>query len=131
MLITNDCRKNSSKFCQNNGNCTHPAMRLANSTWMIKELYYYLDVEFKCECLPGFGGEYCQYDINECYSSNFFDLKLKIDKIFFKYFENLFLDPCQNNGLCINLVNDFQCSCALGYSGKNCEININECENNK
>lgn len=35
--------------------------------------------------------------------------------------------PCLNNGICMDLLNDFQCSCRPGYSGKQCEININSC----
>ena len=35
--------------------------------------------------------------------------------------------PCLNNGLCVDQLNDFQCSCRPGYSGKRCELNINSC----
>ena len=28
--------------------------------------------------------------------------------------------PCQNNGTCTDLVNDYNCSCIPGYTGQNC-----------
>ena len=37
------------------------------------------------------------------------------------------MGQCQHDGLCIDLVNDYHCSCSPGYSGKDCEIDINEC----
>ena len=30
-------------------------------------------------------------------------------------------DPCQNNGTCVDLVNEFNCTCVLGFTGTNCE----------
>ena len=30
--------------------------------------------------------------------------------------------PCQNGGSCTDAVNDFNCSCVPGYTGKNCSI---------
>lgn len=29
--------------------------------------------------------------------------------------------PCQNNGTCIDLFNDYQCDCIAGFNGTNCE----------
>ena len=31
-------------------------------------------------------------------------------------------DPCQNDALCQDRVNDYTCTCKDGYSGTNCEI---------
>ena len=31
-------------------------------------------------------------------------------------------NPCANNGTCIDLINDYSCICAAGYTGKNCTI---------
>ena len=38
--------------------------------------------------------------------------------------------PCQNGGYCNDLLHDYQCQCPPVYKGKNCEIDINECEAN-
>lgn len=29
--------------------------------------------------------------------------------------------PCQNNGTCTDLVNDYHCDCVAGFNGINCE----------
>uniref|UniRef100_A0A8C9EV35 Crumbs cell polarity complex component 2 n=1 Tax=Pavo cristatus TaxID=9049 RepID=A0A8C9EV35_PAVCR len=60
---------------------------------------------FLCWCQPGFAGETCLTNINECESQ-----------------------PCQNGGHCVDLVDGFLCHCLPGYSGVECAVNINECE---
>ena len=30
--------------------------------------------------------------------------------------------PCENGGSCTDAVNDFNCRCVAGYTGKNCSI---------
>ena len=36
--------------------------------------------------------------------------------------------PCQNNGTCIDEINNYRCNCAnTGFEGPHCEINIDEC----
>ena len=32
--------------------------------------------------------------------------------------------PCLNNGICMDLLNDYNCTCAPGYKGKNCSEGI-------
>lgn len=59
---------------------------------------------FTCECIPGFTGDFCETNIDECASS-----------------------PCIN-GQCIDGINAYSCDCWPGYEGFNCEIEINECE---
>jgi hypothetical protein len=51
-----------------------------------------------CTCNPGYSGNLCQTDINECLST-----------------------PCQNGGTCLDLVNGYNCTCALLFSGSRCE----------
>ena len=39
-------------------------------------------------------------------------------------------DPCQNAGICVNGDDGYTCECAPGYTGTDCEIEIDECEAN-
>ena len=59
---------------------------------------------FECRCQPGFVGELCQTNIDDCLNW-----------------------PCANGGTCHDLVNDFQCDCAPGFIGKDCRLNVDEC----
>ena len=36
-------------------------------------------------------------------------------------------NPCENGGECVDLLNAYRCECLSGYSGTNCEVDINEC----
>lgn len=40
------------------------------------------------------------------------------------------LDTCQNGGTCTSIFGGYRCSCLNGYTGKNCQTNINECTGN-
>nr|WIL10081.1 protein jagged-1b-like protein [Palaemon carinicauda] len=59
---------------------------------------------FSCVCDPGYTGDYCHININDCEES-----------------------PCYNGGTCVDLVNDFQCVCDQGWEGDLCNLNIDEC----
>ena len=43
-----------------------------------------------------------------------------------------FSDPCQNGGTCtdLHMLNDFNCTCAPGFEGKSCQIDIDDCDPN-
>ena len=53
-------------------------------------------------------GKQCQVNINECASS-----------------------PCQNEGICLDKINAYQCRCQTGYNGTNCENKIDWCAVNQ
>lgn len=40
-------------------------------------------------------------------------------------------NPCENGGTCSNQASAYQCSCAAGYEGTNCETDINWCSCSK
>ncbi len=58
-----------------------------------------------CDCKDGFKGKSCEININDCPAVN----------------------PCQNDGICIDEINKYHCECKEGFDGENCEININDC----
>ncbi|XP_065898737.1 fibropellin-1-like [Dysidea avara] len=63
---------------------------------------------FTCLCIPGWEGPRCQDFVGGCYS-----------------------DPCMNGGICIatNTIDleQYECRCPLGYTGVNCEMQIDYC----
>ncbi|XP_027801473.2 protein crumbs homolog 1 isoform X3 [Marmota flaviventris] len=69
--------------CYNGGNCTE------------------FQTELKCMCRPGFTGERCEKDIDECASN-----------------------PCFNGGLCQDLLDKFQCLCDVAFAGERCELDL-------
>eukprot|EP01047_Picozoa_sp_COSAG01_P146097 COSAG01_NODE_78632_length_142_cov_667.069767_1_plen_47_part_11 len=35
--------------------------------------------------------------------------------------------PCQNGGTCSDLTAAYVCTCAAGYSGNRCDVDVDEC----
>ncbi|XP_060135357.1 cadherin EGF LAG seven-pass G-type receptor 1 isoform X1 [Zootoca vivipara] len=54
----------------------------------------------RCRCPPGFTGDYCETEIDLCYSN-----------------------PCGNNGLCRSREGGYTCECYEDYTGEYCEVN--------
>uniref|UniRef100_A0A1W7RAV2 Cadherin EGF LAG seven-pass G-type receptor 2 n=1 Tax=Hadrurus spadix TaxID=141984 RepID=A0A1W7RAV2_9SCOR len=59
------------------------------------------EVIFKCRCNPGYSGDLCETDVDECSAY-----------------------PCQNGGTCKDGINSFRCFCKPGYRGKKCQITV-------
>ncbi|XP_040214880.1 cadherin EGF LAG seven-pass G-type receptor 3 [Rana temporaria] len=53
----------------------------------------------RCRCPQGFTGDYCETEINLCYSS-----------------------PCQNGGMCVRTEGGYTCICKERFTGDNCEV---------
>ncbi|XP_050532124.1 protein crumbs isoform X2 [Daktulosphaira vitifoliae] len=121
----------NSNPCQNGGSCT----LVGNN-------------QFNCSCQLGFSGQTCQIDIDECLSKPCLNGGICHDLIngfrcdctenFMGAYCQFPFDacakipgPCINNGTCIHKtmsLKDYVCICSSGFEGKNCELNINDCQ---
>ncbi|KAI8500547.1 hypothetical protein Bbelb_221130 [Branchiostoma belcheri] len=65
------------------------------------------DGGYKCTCSPGWTGQNCQQDFNECKEWK----------------------PCRH-GTCVNKAGGYKCTCSPGWTGHNCHEDVNECGRN-
>ncbi|XP_026222114.1 delta and Notch-like epidermal growth factor-related receptor [Anabas testudineus] len=100
---------------------------------------------YRCLCVPGYHGLYCEEEYNECLSApcqNYAtcrDLINAYECVCTPQFEGrhceIYKDPClkmrcQNGGRCESAGLNASCACPPGYLGERCEVDINECESN-
>nr|XP_058951787.1 fibrillin-1-like [Pocillopora verrucosa] len=83
------CDKNS--LCQNNATCQSG----------------FTSKGYRCLCPPGFEGEYCEKDIDECERN---------------------LSSCHVNADCLNTIGSFVCRCHTGYIGDGTNCNADVCQ---
>ena len=100
---------------------------------------------YVCKCAPGFVGEICESDVNECLSTpclhggtcaegvnsytctctdGYKDVPIGTC---YTELDECASDPCEHGGTCFDHVFAYTCICTRGYSGYNCEINDDEC----
>ncbi|XP_034460417.1 delta and Notch-like epidermal growth factor-related receptor isoform X1 [Hippoglossus hippoglossus] len=100
---------------------------------------------YRCLCVPGYHGLYCEEEYNECLSApcqNYAtcrDLINAYECVCTPQFEGrhceIYRDPClkvscQNGGRCESTGLNASCACPPGYLGEECEVDINDCESN-
>ena len=103
----NECENlNSTTECKNGAYCFQSNLYSnVNSELRVNNLLYPDNPYYQCSCIPGFTGQLCEIDINECESS-----------------------PCKAGAACSDGIYSYSCNCPSGYSGVNCEFDINECD---
>ncbi|VDM49242.1 unnamed protein product [Toxocara canis] len=99
---------------------------------------------FKCICINGFDGDYCEHNVDDC-ADNLCELGSKcIDGIakytcdcplgkigvFCQLDDPCVLEPCKAGSECVvdTASGTYQCECQKGYTGRHCSEDINECE---
>nr|XP_025865003.1 protein crumbs homolog 2 [Vulpes vulpes] len=97
----------ASSPCQHGGQClqrSDPALYGGRQAAFPGAFSFRHAAGFLCRCPPGFEGDECGVDVDECASR-----------------------PCLNKGRCQDLPNGFQCHCPDGYTGLACQEDVDEC----
>uniref|UniRef100_T1GEP2 EGF-like domain-containing protein n=1 Tax=Megaselia scalaris TaxID=36166 RepID=T1GEP2_MEGSC len=97
--------------CQNGGKCTNSSEQYA------------------CTCMPGFEGDDCSTDIDECLTAQCTNNSTCIDEIAGSHailceheIDECESNPCQNGGICTDLRAAYKCDCAEEYAGPQCDV---------
>ena len=88
-------------FTPNNTYCTNDTCQNNGTCHMVS------DGSIQCDCITGFNGSFCQFDIDEC---------------------SVETQNCPLLSQCQNSYGDFTCVCNQGYTGDNCDIDLDECQ---
>ncbi|XP_075415171.1 protein crumbs homolog 2 [Tenrec ecaudatus] len=97
----------ASNPCQHGGQClqrSEPALYGGTQSAFPGAFSFRHAAGFLCRCPPGFEGEDCGVDVDECASQ-----------------------PCVSGGRCQDLPNGFKCHCPDGYTGLTCQEDVDEC----
>ncbi|XP_007934920.1 protein crumbs homolog 2 [Orycteropus afer afer] len=93
--------------CQHGGQClqrSEPALYGGAQAVFPGAFSFRHAAGFVCRCPPGFEGDDCSVDVDECASQ-----------------------PCIYGGRCKDLPNGFKCHCPDGYTGLTCQEDVDEC----
>ncbi|XP_045146134.1 protein crumbs homolog 2 [Echinops telfairi] len=97
----------ASNPCQHGGQClqrSEPALYGGTQSTFPGAFSFRHAAGFLCRCPPGFEGDDCGVDVDECASQ-----------------------PCVSGGRCQDLPNGFKCHCPDGYTGLTCQEDVDEC----
>ncbi|XP_069963928.1 protein crumbs isoform X3 [Bactrocera oleae] len=89
--------------------------------------------DYRCKCYPGYMGKNCEIDINECesnpclYNGNCLE---RSNMTLYALSQTMDLPEFFSRQFSYQNASGYECVCVPGIMGKNCEININECETN-
>lgn len=72
---------------------------------------------YMCKCAPGYYGYNCKYGKCQHEEWCYVDL-LHVE------FDECDSNPCLNGAECLDLVNQYECSCTPGFSGVTCAQSI-------
>ncbi|KAL1374937.1 hypothetical protein pipiens_020398, partial [Culex pipiens pipiens] len=86
--------------------------------------------DYQCKCFPGYVGKNCEEDISECEPNpcQYSGRCLERSNVTLYYSTDMSLPVNYRNGFSFANASGYDCVCVPGTMGKNCEININECD---
>ncbi|XP_067637731.1 protein crumbs isoform X2 [Eurosta solidaginis] len=89
--------------------------------------------DYRCKCYPGYTGKNCETDVNECDSNpcmyNGYCYQ-RSNMTLYQFSQTQDIPEFFNRPFSYENASGYECVCVPGIMGKNCEININECETN-